>query len=353
MSKVVHHSNIEQDVREAFTKIRKYRDAVRAEAGSVLSNAEVRTYHASSKVPETIAVDGSYAPLYRNTSLWLVAVRAVALRYRYSADGPTYDLSECEISEGAELVTTSKRIAEDLSSFALELRERTAARKAEAPRRMAGYARILREFQLARSLAKKSKDSIILMDGTLTTPPITRINQMAEETVLYCSENHNALVGVSKDSNANLFGSVATDEELLRGIDRDELLYVRPPEPRKTPLGPRGEIFYAKLHPEAPKWFRVDVVAPGQEPEELFGSIAQFARNQLCPGYPFPLVEAHMVAVELRKYPKLYDDLIFKTGQELGLDFDEIAWGRTNMEGRRMDAFHAYLDMLARRSVGQ
>jgi hypothetical protein len=350
---VEHHSNIDHDVRESFAKIRKYRDIVKAEVGSQLSKSKVLTYRLSRKVPETIAIDGSYAPLYRNTSLWLVAVRAVALRYNFTPEGPTYDLSQCQINEGAELVTTSKRIAQELSSFALELTERTAARRAEAPRRMAGYARILREFQLASSIAEKCKDSIILMDGTLTTPPIPSINQVAEQTVRRCSENRNALVGVSKDSNANLFGSIATDEELLRTIDTRELLYVRPPEPKRSSIGPRGEIFYAKLHPDAPKWFRVDAVSAYLEPEELLGSIAQFARNQLCPGYPFPLAEAHLMAVELRKYPKLYDDLLFKVGQEMGLGLEEIAWGRTNIEGRRMDAFHAYLDLLARRGIGR
>ena len=302
-------------------------------------------------VPQTTAIDGSYAPIYRNTSLWLVALRAVALCYNFIEDGPTYQLEGCEINEGAELVTTSKRVAEDLSAFARELRELTASRKGEAPRRMATYARILREFQLASVVAKSRKNSIILMDGTLTTPPVRRINELAEEIVESCSENHNALVGVSKDSNANLFGSVATDEELLRGINRRELLYVRPPEPERTPLGPRGDIFFVKFYPEAPKWFRVDVVSPHMEPRELFGSIAQFARNQLCPGYPLPLAEAHAMAVELRKYPTLYDTLLFNAGKELGFSFDEIAWGRTNVEGRRMDAFHAYLDMLSKRGV--
>ena len=57
------------------------------------------------------------------------------------------------------------------------------------------------------------------------------------------------------------------------------------------------------------------------------------------------------MAIELRKYPKLYDELLFGVGQQLGFDFDEIAWGRTNIEGRRMDAFHAYLDVLSRRSA--
>ena len=348
---MVHHSDIERDVRGHLVKIRKYQDLAREEAKSRLLQVSVEPYELVNSVPETSAIDGSYAPLYRSTSLWLVALRAVALRYSFTQEGPTYQLEGCEINEGAELVTTSKRVADDLSSFARELRDLTAARKGEAPRRMATLARIHREFELANVLAKKRRNSIILIDGTLTTPPVRRINELADGAVEYCRDNHNALVGVSKDSNANLFGSEATDEELLRGINRKELLYVKAPEPERTPLGPRGDIFFVKFHPEAPKWFRVDVISPHLETKELFGSIAQFARNQICPGYPLPLAEAHAMAVELRKYPRLYDDLLFKAGQELGFSFEEMAWGRTNVEGRRMDAFHAFLDILSKRGI--
>jgi hypothetical protein len=130
-----------------------------------------------------------------------------------------------------------------------------------------------------------------------------------------------------------------------------ELLYVKPPEPKRTALGPRGDVFFVKFHPDSPKWFRVDVAPSQSDPRGLLGAISQFARNQLCPGYPFPLAEAHMVAVELRKFPMVYDKLLFKVGREMGFDFEEIAWGRTNVEGRRRDAFHAYLDILSKRGT--
>ncbi len=355
MSKVDHYSDIEENVRKAFSFISKYRTVIRNEAESQLSKVSLRPFSLSSNVPETIAIDGSYAPIFRNASMWIVAVRAAALTYKFSQSqsGPTYDVKDCQIDEGAELVTTSRRVAEELPAFNREITERTAAKKAEAPKRMAAYARILREFQLANTMARNHQKSLILMDGTLTTPPVSQINRLAEETLQACNENKNTLIGVSKDSNTNLLGSVATDEELLRGVDRRELLYVKAPEPRKTLLGPRGDIHFVKLHPGAPKWFRIDVASATQEPEELFGALAQFARNQLCTGYPFPLVEAHMMAVELRKYPKLYDELLFKIGQEMGFSLEEIVWGRTNVEGRRLDAFHAYLDLLAKRGVTQ
>lgn len=353
MSTVVHHSDIEENVRRHFDTIRKYRDIAKREAGSQLSRVSPQPFQLSPLVPETVAIDSSYAPLYQSSGMWLIAVRAVALKYGFSEDekGSNYDLRGCEMNEGAELVTTSKRIAGDLSPFTQELRDRTSARKSEAPKRMGALATILREFQLANSVAKSMEQSIIMMDGTLTTPPITQINDLAQDAVESCKRNRNILVGVSKDSGTNLFGSIATDEELLRTINRRELLYVKPPEPKRTALGPRGDVFFVKFHPDAPKWFRVDVAPPQSDPRELLGSISQFARNQFCPGYPFPLVEAHVMAVELRKFPRLYDELLFKVGEEMGFDFDEMVWGRTNVEGRRMDAFHAYLDVLSKRGA--
>jgi len=352
LNQVVQHSDIQEDVRKALLTIRKHRAEADKEAGAIRSRINPIPFQLSRNVPDTIAIDGSYAPLFQNASMWLIAVRATALKYRFSEDdsGSIYSVMGCEISEGAELVTTSKRVAVDLSSFSQELRVRNIGRS-EAPKRMARLARILREFQLAKSAAESNKNSVILMDGTLTTPPISLIREFAEATVKLCGQNGNALIGVSKDSNVNLLGSTYSDEELLRGVNRRELLYVKAPEPKRTELGPRGDIFFVKLHPDAPKWFRVDVVSPGIDPGNLFGAIAQFAQNQLCPGYPLPLLEAHMVAVEMRKFPRLYDDLLFKMGQEVGLSFEEIAWGRTSIEGRRMDAFHAYLDILSKRGV--
>ncbi len=354
MIAVVHHSDIAEDVRRHFAFIRKNRTVIKRETESKLSNVVFQPFQLRERVPETIAIDGSHVPLYRTASMWLIAVRAVALRYRFSDDDGdlAYELQDYEINEGAELVTTSKRVAEDLSSFARELRELTAPRKGEAPRRMADYARILREFQLASSVAKNRNQSVILMDGTLSTPPPKLIEKLADEAVQHCNENGNILVGVSKDSNTNLFGSQATDEELLRTVDRRELLYVKTPATERTMPGPRRDIFFVKFHPDAPKWFRVDVASSNYDPGELFGSMGQFSRNQLCPGYPLPLAEAHACAVMLRKYPKLYDDLLFRIGQEMGFTMEEIAWGRTNVEGRRMDAFHAYLDVLSKRGPG-
>src|SRR2546422_3984939 len=351
MTAQVYRNEIEEDVRKHLGFINKNKDIINREAQSKLSDVDIKSFQLSKHVPETIAIDSSYAPIYRASSMWLIAIRAIALSYRFSTEegAPSYDLQGQEVNEGAELVTTSKKLAEGMSDFAKELRELTAARKSEAPRRMADYARILREMQLADSSAQRAKNSVILMDGTLSIPPAQLIERLSAQTTKGCLDNGNILVGLSKDSNANLFGSVATDEEMLRTIDRQELLYVKVPVPKGKMPGPPRDVFYVKLHPSAPKWFRVDVASTNYDPRELFGSIAQFGRNQLCPGYPVPLAEAHVMAVMLRKYPGLYDELLFKIGQESGFTMDDIVWGRTNIEGKRRDTFHAYLDMLSRR----
>ncbi len=352
MTQESYHNDIEGDVRKHFAFISENRAMIKEEEVSRLSALEIRQFGLNDSVPETTAIDSSSAPLYRASSMWLIAVRALSLRYKFNATNgtPAYELQGQEINEGAELVTTSGKIAEGLSDLARELAELTVPRKSLV-RTMADYIRMLKEIQLANSAARSTRDSIILMDGTLSPPTPRLIRRLAEETALNCRENRNALVGISKDSSGNLLGSIAPDEEMLRTIDRTGMLFVKVPENKEATHGPKRDVFFVKFHPEAPKWFRVDVSAAEYDPRTLFGSIAQYAQNQLCPGYPLPLAEAHIVAVMIRKYPRLYDELLLRVGHEMGFTLQEIVWGRTNIEGRRMDAFHTYLDAISKRGA--
>jgi len=294
---------------------------------------------------KVVAIDGSYAPVYRMSSLWVIAIRAVALTYEFGHD-QSYNIEACDVNEAAQLVTTEKELASQIDEFALELQSLTAKRRSEAPKRMAAYARILREFELAAWVAKRRTGVTIVLDGTLTAPPLQEIKTKVEELIDACATNGNTLVGISKDSNVNLFGLSMADEELLQYAKAEGLVYAVPPQPRVTALGPKGVIYFVKYHPDAPKWFRTDVISRGAKPAEIFGGLAQFARSQLCLGYIYPLAEAHKAAVELRRFPQLYDDLLFRVAAESGISPAEAVWGRTNIDGRRRDAFHAYLDMM-------
>ena len=344
---VPHLSDIERDVKRAFEIISSHRSKGRSEAEQKLPQIQLTPFSLTESSTELVAIDGSYAPIFRTSSIWIVAVRAVALTYEFS-DSRGYNIKGCDVNEAAELVTTDRDVASQIGSFSLELQSLTARRRGEAPGRMARYACILREIELAALVSKKRSGVTIVLDGTLTVPPLKTIRTKMEETIDACEKNGNALVGVSKDSNVNLFGCAIADEELLQYVPEKGPLYVTPPQQRKTALGPQGTTYFVKYHPEAPKWFRTDIISPDAEPSRLFGCLAQFARSQVCLGYLYPLVEAHKAAVELRKYPKLYDELLFKVAAETGVDAVEAVWGRTNIDGRRRDAFHAYLDMISK-----
>ena len=298
---------------------------------------------------EIIAIDGSYAPIFRASNVWIIAVRAVALRYEYSPD-EGYSVRDCIINEGANALTTDKRIASEMDELAMGIQSLTAKRSGEAPKRMAALARINKEFELVAQLSRKFSESTIILDGTLTAPPLKLIGDKLDEAVENSKANKNHLVGLSKDSSLNLLGSQLLDEEILQRVSLDSPGYVMPPQPEKSYLGPKGTTFYVKFHREAPKWFRTDISGSGSDPREVFACLSQFARSQISPGYPYPLVEAHKAAVEVRKYPKLYDELLFRVGTDLQMNPIELNFGRTNMEGRRRDAFHSYLDLLSKRS---
>ena len=344
---VLHLSDIEDDVKKAFSVISNHWTKAKGEAEQKIPHIQTIPFSLKDGSTEIVAIDGSCTPVYRMSSLWVVAIRAVALTYEFRED-QGYNVKACDVNEGAQLITTDKDLASEIDEFAIELQRLTAKRSSEAPKRMAAYARIHREFELACCVAKKCRSVTIVLDGTLTTPPLQTIKTKVDELIDACSRNGNVLVGISKDSNMNLFGLSMTDEELLQYVTEDGLFYVVPPPPRKTALGPKGTAFFVKYHPDAPKWFRTDVISKGAEPAEIFGGLAQFARSQLCVGYIYPLAEVHKAAVELRRFPELYDDLLFRVAAETGIDPAEAVWGRTNIDGRRRDAFHAYLDMMSK-----
>jgi hypothetical protein len=346
---VPHLSDIEQDLRNAFKTVSEQHARAKSEAEQKLPQIELIPFRLCDGSTEIVAIDGSYSPLFRTGSIWIVAVRAVALTYEFGVT-QGYRLKGCDVNEAAQLVTTDRAIASQVGGFTAELQSLTARGKArsEAPARMARYSRILRELELAAWVAKRRERITIVLDGTFSVPPHVAIKTKMEETIDACEQNGNSLVGISKDSNAGLFGCSIGDEDLLQNVKQEGLLYVVPPQPRRTTLGPQGTTYFARYHPEAPKWFRTDIISPQVDPAALFGRLAQFARSQICLGYVYPLIEAHRAVVELRKYPKLYDDLLFRVAADAGLDAADVVWGRTNVEGKRRDAFHAYLDLISK-----
>jgi hypothetical protein len=162
------------------------------------------------------------------------------------------------------------------------------------------------EELLALDVSSNIKDSTIAMDGPLYKSPHGSMVELAE----VCRKNRNALIGVSKDSTTHMFGSMKTDEELLRDLSSGRA-YVS--------VGKQdniiGEVQFAKLHPNADKWFRVDVSAEGGE-SGVLSNLARYSRSELCLGYPYPLLEAHRFVVAVRYFQEAYEQEVMRSALE-------------------------------------
>jgi hypothetical protein len=109
-----------------------------------------------------------------------------------------------------------------------------------------------------------------------------------------------------------------------------------------------GDIYYARLHPRARKWFRVDLGTFRDRPDEAFGQLAAYGKSLVSVGYPWPLIEAHRMAVTVRQLKPMYQESVMKMALRMGLDVRTVLDGLTQVEGRRRSAFHEYLDKVAR-----
>jgi hypothetical protein len=327
--------------------IQKYRMLPDAEEKGLC--VDVKTFSPSDDIIDLIAIDGSYSFILNLSSMWLAVVRVGALHYRFSEE-KGYELVGSRATEKPILVSTKKEIMAKMDNTYGKLFEATRY-ASEQHREMVNQLRRLFEEEMAYELAKKKKDVIIAMDGTLT--PLKATNVL-EKALNKCNENNNILIGVSKDSYTHAFKSYRTDEEVLSRLDfqgmgftpaslirserKDSLLYDRM----------LGDVYFAKLHPEAKKWFRIDVGTFKQEPEKVFSQLAHYSKSTLCLGYIYPLLEAHRYVVTVRQFHSLYEDMILKMANDFDISLQEAINALTHLEGNRRGAFHEYLDQISR-----
>ncbi|MFQ6106936.1 MAG: DNA double-strand break repair nuclease NurA [Thermoplasmata archaeon] len=316
-----------------------YRDI----GAEILRNGELLDFGPSKEVREMVAVDGSYSFLLNISSMWLAIVRVGGLTYLFRDGG--YRLMGSSKLEVPILVSTERSVVERQSILHRQLFEATRL-SGDHPRAMMNEFRRYLEGELTLRLARKWRGAIIAVDGTLAS--FHKESNHLHETREVCEERGNILVGISKDSYSHAFGSVRTDEELLDG--RNGMAYVRVPKQfefkHKGFL--HGDVYFAKLHPDSPKWFRIDVGTFRENPAFVFANLAHYARSGLCPGYPYPLLEAHRFAVTIRQFRDVYEEVLLRVGVEQGIEIDEVIAGLTHVEGERRGAFHEYLDQASR-----
>ncbi len=341
------NKGLEQLISQNLEIIQQYRLLPDIEEGKM--EIDVKTFTPSHKIMDLIAIDGSYSFILNLSSMWLAVIRVGALHYKFSEE-KGYELVDSKVWERPVMVSTKKEVMAKMGKTHNHLFD-TTKYASEQHREMVNQFRRLMEQEMALELAKINSDVIIAMDGTLT--PLSGTDFL-ERALKECEKNSNILVGVSKDSFTHAFKSYKTDEEVLSKLDFNGMGYVSAPlvtHERKDSLlydKMLGDVYFAQLHPDAGKWFRIDVGTFKHEPDRVFSNLASYAKSRLCLGYIYPLLEAHRYVVTVRQFHSLYEDMILGMAQSFDISLQEAINGLTHIEGARRGAFHEYLDQVTR-----
>ena len=340
-----------ESVKELFAHnlemIQRYRMLPASEDNEV--GLDVKSFSPSSEIIDIVAIDGSYSFILNLSSMWLAVVRVGALHYRFSED-KGYQLLDSWAKERPVLVSTKREIMAKMGDMGDKLFDATRY-ASEQHREMVNQLRRVMEQEMAYDLAKSKRDVIIAVDGTLTPLKGT---DFLERALMECEEKNSILVGVSKDSFTHAFRSYRTDEEVLAKMDFNGMGYIQAPlsgHDRKSSLlyeKMLGDVYFAKLHPDARKWFRIDVGTFKKEPERIFSLLAHYSKSRLCLGYIYPLLEAHRYVVTVRHFHSLYEDMILSMASDFDISLEEAVGSLTHLEGNRKGAFHEYLDQVSR-----
>src|SRR3972149_6333466 len=256
---------------------------------------EIRDVQPAETPLDLVAVDGSYSFLLNLGSMWLAIARAAASPFVLTGAG--FHPRAPTIVDKAIMVSTWEDIVAKQDEFHQRLFEATRG-SSEQHKEMVNEFRKHLEGELALKVARETKGVAIALDGSLTAGP-KEVDPLAGVGEA-CEKNGNILVGVSKDSFLHAFGRSPPDEQFLQSYGG--VGYVRVPkefETRQRGLL-HGDVYFARLHAQASKWFRVDVGAFKDDPDLVFSQLAAHARSGLSLGYPYALLGAHRPAVLVR-----------------------------------------------------
>ncbi len=311
---------------------------------------EFRVFRPADEARDMIAVDGSYSFLLNLSSWWLALVTVGLLRYSF--DGGAFRRKDWRLVQRMVGISTFEDFVLRQDDLHRSLFEFTKEAREDQPRDMVNEYRRFIEGQTAINFADETEGAIVAVDGTLSEFP--KQFTFMERLVALCEKRGHVLVGISKDSQLHAFGHVLTDEDLMlrcqSRLPRGSLAYARAPKASEAAKAGLlyGDIYYARLHHQARKWFRVDVGTFRDDPDFVFGQLAPYAKSLLSVGYPLPLIEAHRMAVTVRHLKPVYQETVIKAALRMGLDVRTVLDGLTEVEGRKRSAFHAYLDKVAR-----
>ena len=328
----------EAELDNLLTTIKNYHFEAEQDADRILNSLTIKNFKSHKKPKEVIAIDGSHCSILSISNLWLVIIKVCALHYKISNGFHLEDSSTIEVPV---LISTDKETGNQYSrGYQLSLKDSSEL--------INEYRRAV-ELNMADKIVTGVKNKIISLDGTLTTSP--KLSKQLNEIIKKSNSNDNILVGVSKDSQTRYFKSKFTDEHLLARYKSNECNYVKAPHTPETqrsadPLT-HGEIYFVRYYPTV-KWFRTDLARSlHDKPEDIFAQLASYANSTLCPGYIYPLLEAHRCAVGVRKFRELYERKILELAKDK-FKLEELLSAFTDSDGNRQDSFHALLDRICK-----
>lgn len=308
--------------------------------------------------PKMIAVDGSNRWIWFNPDInaRIAIIRAAAVVYEYDPRSETKIKLLEQYFEDVPVLIAPKNL--NLLNYDPEIKSLHQEIVKSLGRRPTAIAvvsqvRGLEELKLAEKLANKYTNSLIVMDGALTIVQVKEFENTARNLEKACRKNNNTLVGVSKRNTTRSWDSELTDEALVRFLteNSNHMIYTEIKEiPKRSQIyPPLGKSFLVKLHEKPVKLFRIDVrLEPNQDVELIFSHLAHYSKVDSVPGYPFPLVDAHNIAVLLRRIPDLYNDQLVEAGIAIGLSEDEIINHLILHEKLEIDPFHRHLDEITK-----
>lgn len=304
--------------------------------------------------PKMIAIDGSNRWIWYNPDLdvRIAIIRVVYVIYEYQqgAQQPLV-LIEQDCKDFSSVIAPNNPDIHnyDLMTKKLHMGIQRVIGKRPRARNILALLRTLREFELAEELAWKHKDSLIVIDGALTFVQVKEFEDAILSLRKACQNNKNTLIGISKRNTTRRLGSSLTDEAVVREMTRNNsnMLFAEIQAiPKVQQLFPTlGKTFLAKLHSKPVKTFRVDIDLPdGVDVKEIFSHLSYYSMVDSFRGYPFPLVDAHNIAVLLRRVPDMYNHDLIEAGLELGIEEDDLFQYLITSEKMEIDPFHRHMD---------
>jgi hypothetical protein len=304
-------------------------------------------FNPNARARDVVSIDSSYVVLFKDPSypLWIVATRVAMIRRRYDPEGPRYVMLGNDYEDEIDpLDGTNPAIVENESVVEIFPDRDGKVNEASVEQELRHKASRAEEV-IAKRIASENEGIMILFDGSLVAS-----NKTMMDIVKTCEEHGNVIVGISKDSKKRDINNISLDERILAeystrnpGFTGYQLLH----DGFDTGIG----TCFARLHPKAVKWFRIDYMANTEQMtvSEMLNTIACYSQVNTQPGNPFPPLTAHEVAVKIRQYKVFVEEYLMKALKREGVDSRYIASGLTNINGKPVSGtFHDYLDLFTK-----